>query len=184
MSFPRVVSWGPKVPVSSGWLQSRVCSPSLKNGQDSGCLLCVVPASLSSTLLRGAWSFCRRQLIPFTSPPHPFPPSPHSCHCLNTFCIHKSLRQEDPLLPVPRRRSSSLWQQGVPHTPAGASTSLGDSEARVRRRPKTAGMCWGLQETLGCGKPQVTLLQGRAAALDNNHLCQSHRPRMSARWGP
>lgn len=81
MSFPPAVALRPKIPMPGGWPKSRVGSPSLKDGKGHGYPLCVLPALLSSppppmVLDPFADASQGPLLIPSTSPPPPFLPSP------------------------------------------------------------------------------------------------------------
>lgn len=96
---------------------------------------------------RGAWS-CQ----PGT-PADPIPHPPHSCHQLNTPAATNHCDRKTPLSSGPRRRASSLWRQGVPHTPVMAYTPLvtvGPGSGSVRERLPCAG---ALDEGRGRGKP-------------------------------
>lgn len=103
----------------------------------------------------------RPLLIPPTSPPLPSSPPAHQLS-LAQYLLHPQITATGrPLCRLCLGDARLGCGNGESHIPpARAWASLGGSGVGVRQHPRAAGMCWGLEEGLGCGKPQVTLLEG------------------------
>ena len=144
-SFPLAVSLGPQIQVPRGCPRPRAGSPEPGNWAGSGCPLHATSCSERHPLSgpRSCADTCQGPLLIPSTLPTPTPPAPSQLSLAQYPASTNHYDRKTPLSSVPRRHASSLWRQGVPHTPVMAWTSLGDSRAGVGQRRRAAGMCQG-----------------------------------------